>query len=206
MHQHLLMPSKQYVSRLFSAKIIIPIIIACLASCSSLKPVTQNSSLQSLQSGDIAKLDGDYEIISTDTSYPTLARALTFTNKKALSNFNQLDKLHEKNVRLHIQSLDDRHLKVTIYSRDKAIKSKKIKGKLSDNYFHFKMTKISPIPPFYFLLSLYKKQDNRIGVTESGDLVLDSYEGGVLLLIALPTFGGDTDSYNLIFKRKKSNS
>jgi hypothetical protein len=68
------------------------------------------------------------------------------------------------------------------------------------------MRKISPVSPFYLILSLYKKQENRIGLTKSGDLLLDSYEGGVLLLVIVPTFGGDTDAYNLVFKRKKSNS
>lgn len=199
------MNSQQKISSKINPNILSWLIVVCLVSCNSLKPVTQNNLLQPLNSESIAKLDGDYEVLSSDTSYPTLARALTFTNKKSLINFTH-DNLNYKDVRLNIQALDDRHLKITVYRRGEAVKTKKIKGTLSDNYFHFNLTKISSASPFYFLLNLYKKQVNRIGLTKNGDLLLDSYEGGVLLLIVIPTFGGDTDSYNLIFKRKKSNS
>lgn len=181
-------------------------LVAYLCSCNSLKPVTQNDLLQPLSSNELSKLDGDYEIISTDTSYPTLARALTFTDKKVLKNFNQIDELARKDFRLNIKSLDEKHLKITLYSQNKMVKTKTLKGKVSDNYFQFKMTKISPVSPFYLILSLYKKQENRIGLTKNEELLLDSYEGTVLLLLVLPTFGGDTDVYNLIFKRKKTNS
>ncbi len=199
------MDSQQKISSKINPNILSWLIVVCLVSCNSLKPVTQNNLLQPLNSESIAKLDGDYEVLSSDTSYPTLARALTFTNKKSLINFTH-DNLNYKDVRLNIQALDDRHLKITVYRHEEAIKTKKIKGILSDNYFYFKLTKISSVSPFYFLLNLYKKQVNRIGLTKNGDLLLDSYEGGVILLIVIPTFGGDTDSYNLIFKRKKSNS
>ncbi|MEP7374323.1 MAG: hypothetical protein ABI675_13085 [Chitinophagaceae bacterium] len=176
--------------------------VVWLFSCNSIKPVTLNNLLQTLSSGEIAKLDGEYEIISSDTSYPTLARALTFAGKKYLNSFNHLDQLAKRDIRLKIKSIDDRHLRITVYSRDKVIKTKEIKGRLAENYFHFKLTKISSVFPFYLILNLYKRQENRIGLTKSGDLLLDSYEGGVLLLIFIPTFGGDTGSYNLIFKKK----
>lgn len=188
----------------FTALYIICVVIS-LYSCNSLKPVTQNNLLQNLSSNELSKLDGDYEIISTDTSYPTLARALTFTDKKNLLNFNHIDQLASKDFRLNLKSLDEKHLKVTLYSQNKIVKTKTLKGKVSDNYFQFKMRKISPVSPFYILLSLYKKQENRIGLTKNGELLLDSYEGGVLLLLVMPTFGGDTNAYNLIFKRKKTN-
>lgn len=177
-------------------------LLTCLCSCNSLKPITQNNLLQTLSSHELSKLDGDYEILSTDTSYPTLARALTFTDKKVLNDFNHIDQLVKNDFRLNIKSLDERHLKVTLYRQNKIVKTKTIKGKLSDNYFQFKMTKISPVSPFFLILSLYKKQENRIGLTKNGELLLDSYEGGVLLLLVVPTFGGDSDVYNLIFKRK----
>ena len=162
--------------------------------------------MQTLSSNELFKLDGDYEIISTDTSYPTLARALTFTDKKVFDDFNHLSRINEKDYRLNIKSLDERHLKITLYSRNKVVKTRKIRGIVSGNYFQFKMRKISTVAPFYLILNLYKKQENRIGLTKSGDLLLDSYEGGVLLLVVFPTFGGDTDAYNLVFKRKRSNS
>lgn len=181
-------------------------LVTYLCSCNSLKPITQNNLLQTLSSNELSKLDGDYEIISTDTSYPTLARALTFTDKKVLKNFNHIDQLARKDFRINVKSLDEKHLKVTLYSQNKIVKTKTLKGKVSDNYFQFKMRKISPVSPFDLILSLYKKQENRIGLTKNGELLLDSYEGGVLLLFVMPTFGGDTDAYNLIFKRKKDNS
>lgn len=199
------MSSQQKKPFILNPNILAWLIVVCLFSCNSLKPVTQHTLLQPLNSENIAKLDGDYEVLSSDTSYPTLARALTFTDKKSLIDFTN-DNLDYRDVRLNIQSLDDRHLKITVYRSEEVVKTKRIKGTFSDNYFHFKLTKISSVSPFYLLLNLYKKQINRIGLTENGDLLLDSYEGGALLLIVIPAFGGDTDSYNLIFKRKESNS
>jgi hypothetical protein len=39
---------------------------------------------------------------------------------------------------------------------------------------------------------------------KNGDLALDNLEGGTLLLIIMPTLAGGSESYNLIFKRRKS--
>lgn len=198
------MTYRKSIHHLLSTNFIIPFIALYLFSCHSIKPIVQNNLLQSLNAADLAKLDGEYEIISSDTSYPTLARALTFTDKKYLINFDQLHQLVEKNVRLKITSLDATHLKINVYNNEGIVKTKVIKGELDQNYFVFRQTKISPIVPFFFILSLVKKQENRIGLTKSGDLLLDSYEGGVLLFLFMPTFGGDAESYNLIFRRKKS--
>src|ERR1700712_4756225 len=54
--------------------------IVCTTSCSSLKPIIQNDSLQTLTYNDIGKFDGDYEIFPDSASNTTLAYALTYSN------------------------------------------------------------------------------------------------------------------------------
>jgi hypothetical protein len=200
------MINRRQMRNFFIFSCILLCLVTFSSSCNSLKPVVQHNSLQTLNFNDISKFDGEYNILSSDTSYPTLAHALTFSDKKYLNDFNHLNILAEKDVRLKIKSIDDTHLKITVYRNNKVLKTKILRGKLSDNYFQFTSTKISSISPFYLILNRYRKQENRIGLLENGDLTLDSYEGGVLLLFVMPTFGGDSGSYNLIFKRRNSSS
>jgi hypothetical protein len=183
---------------------IVFILVLFSSSCTTLKPIVQNDSIGVLTSNNIEKFNGEYDILSTDTSYPTLAYALTFLDKKYLNNFNHLDNLFEKNMKIMIKAIDKTHLKITVYSKNNVIKNRVIKGKLYENYFHFTITKLSSISPFYLLLNRYRKQKNRIGLYKNGDLALDNLEGGTLLLIIMPTLAGGSESYNLIFKRRNS--
>ncbi len=174
--------------------------IVSTTSCSSLKPITQNDSVQTLAYNDISKFDGDYEIFSNDTSNTTLAYALTYSNKDYFNHFV------EKDYTINLTSIDSRHLKVTVFSKGSAIKIKIIKGQLYQNYFQFTLRNISSIPPFYIILNRYRRQKNRIGLQKNGDLILDTNEGGVILLVIMPTFGTGVELGNLKFKRKRSSS
>jgi hypothetical protein len=177
------------------------LIIAILASsCSALKLLVHNDSLQTLTENDLSKFDGDYEIFSIDSSFRTSEFALTYSSKFDFKN------LPNTNDRINLLSTDRRHLKVTVYKNDKVIKTKIIKGYLSQSYFHFKLSNISTIRPFYFILNGYATQRNRIGLLKNGDLTLDSDGGAALLLVIMPIFGSGTELYNLVFKRKAGSS
>jgi hypothetical protein len=174
------------------------------SSCTTLKPIVQNDSIAVLTSNNIEKFNGEYDILSSDTSYPTLAYALTFLDNKYLNDFNHLNNLFERDMKITIRAIDNTHLKVAVYSKNNVVKSRVLKGRVFENYFHFTITKLSSISPFYLVLNRYRKQKNRIGVYKNGDLTLDNLEGGALLLIIMPTFTGGNDRYNLIFKKRNS--
>lgn len=180
----------------FSLCLIILTVAIVASSCTSLKPIVQSGSLQTLTETDLSKFNGDYEIFSIDTSFRTSEFALTYSSKFDLRN------LPMTNDRINLLSIDRSHLKVTVYKKDKVVKTKIIKGHVSQNYFQFKLTRISTIRPFYFILNGYATQKNRIGLLKNGDLTLDTAGGGVLLLVIMPIFGTDGELYNLVFKRK----
>jgi len=182
----------------------IALIIAALwiVSCNSLKPITQNNQRLALAPSDVKKFDGDYELALADSSFPNLAYALTFTAKKEFANNNRRKKLKSGDYRVNLQSIDATRLKITVYHNEKVVKTKIIRGIVHDEYFHFTLTKLFPVKPFYLLLTVGRKQKNRIGLLQNGDLIMDFYDGGILFLGLMPTFGGDWDQYDLIFKRR----
>lgn len=165
-------------------------------SCTSLKPITANSSLQTIGPSETSKFNGNYEIISLDSSYRTLEYALTFSG--------QFDFLHlpKNNDRVNVAIIDSRHLKISVYKSDNLIVSRIIKGRIFQNYFHSNLTSISFVKPLYGILNIYRRQKVRLGLLQSGDLILDCDTGGVLLLVAFPIFGSGDEQYNLVFKRR----
>ena len=163
-----------------------------LSSCGSLKPISGKNNLQSLTPDDIHKFDGDYEIISIDSAYRTLENGLTDKNY-----FN-----HEHDIgvndKINLQAIDNRHIKVSVISNDTIITTKILKGHLSQNYFNFSLLHFSPI---YIIINGIRRQKNRIGILQSGELTLDTKFGGFLLLLILPTFGDGAEFYDLKFRR-----
>lgn len=180
----------------FAFPLIILTITILVTSCRSLKPIVQTDSLQTLGANDLAKFNSDYEIFSVDTSFRTSEFVLAYSGK---FNFENLPK---GNDRINLFSTDSKHLKVTVYKDDKVVKTKIIKGRLSQNYFQFKLTHIS----FHLVINGYSTQKSRIGLLKNGDLTLDTDGGGVLLLVVFPTFGSGAELYNLVFKRKPGSS
>lgn len=166
------------------------------SACNTLKPIVPNDSLQTISAEDLSKFNGDYEIFSIDSSFRTSEFALTYSSK---FDFHHLP---DKKDKINLAFIDSRHLKVTVYQNDKLIKTKIIKEYLSQNYFQFRLTRISTIPPLYFILNSYATQKNRIGLLKTGDLTLDTHGGGILLLVVMPSFGSGSEHYNLVFKRR----
>lgn len=173
--------------------ILILMFASLISSCVGvrLKPVTQNDSLQTLSANNLNKLNGDYEIISVDSSFRTLSHILAYYNK---FNFENLPKTND---RINLLLINPSHLKVTLYKDNRVIKTKVLEGQLSQNYFLFKATHIR----LFLLLNAYAKQIGRIGLLNSGDLTVDTDDKGLVNLVVIPIFGGGAELYNLIFKR-----
>ena len=174
-----------------------------LYSCNSLKPIVHNNSEQTIFPNNLRAFDGEYDVLSTDSSYPHLIHALTFCENKHLDRYDHLENFGKRDLKVRLEAIDYRHLKVTAYSHNKVFRTRTLKGEISENYFHFTRSRLSPIFPFFFVLTLGQKHKNRIGLLKNGDLTLDSYEGGILFFVVMPTFGGDNDNYNQVFKRRK---
>ena len=172
--------------------IILLFILIFLNSCGSLKPISKTNNLQTITPDAIHKFDGDYEIISTDSAYRTLENALTAKNY-----FNREHDIGNTD-KINLQAIDSRHIKVSVFSNGKIIRTKNLKGHLSQNYFNFSLVDISPV---YIIINGYRRQKNRIGILTSGELMLDTKFGGFLLLLILPTFGDGYEFYDLKFRR-----
>ena len=167
------------------------------SSCFNLKPIAKNITVQPLNY-NLNKLDGDYEIYSIDTSFRNLEFALTYSDKIL---FDTIELKYEK---VNLKAIDNRHLQVTVLNRDSVIKTKIIKGYISQDYFNFKLIHLSSIKPFYLIINGFTMQKNRIALLKNGNLTLDTNGGGRLFLVFFPTFGGGAEFYNLGFKRKIS--
>jgi hypothetical protein len=172
-----------------------------LISCGSLKPVSRQGTVMRLHYDDLARFNGAYSLVSTDTSYPTLAAAMTFSDRKDISEVEWIRKNGCRDCFVRLHAKDPSRLEVSIYKEQKRVKRKVVRGHIEDDYFHFRMTKLAPARPFYGLLNVIRRQKNRIALLPSGDIMLDSYGGGILLLVIFPTFGGDSDTYGMVFQR-----
>ena len=183
---------------------ILPLFISfctvCLSSCVlfqplPLKPIHNSDSVQRIDKSNFSKFNGNYEIVSVDSSSDKLD--YTFTYK-----YNYLLKdLPGKNRYVNLSVIDDRHLKATLYTDNKKVKSKTIKGRINNNYFEFHKTHIT----LKYVIIIWAQQTNRIALSPEGDLYLDTNRGavGFLLIIPIPFSGSSMDTYNLKFKRIK---
>ena len=166
-----------------------------ISSCFNLKPITKNIAVQSLNNS-LSKFNGDYEVYSIDTSFRNLEFALTYSDK---IKFDTVELKYEK---VNLKAIDKKRIQVSVFKRDSIIKTKIIKGYISQNYFNFRISRLSSIKPVYVILNAFATQRNRIALLDNGNLTLDTNGGGFLLLVFVPTFGGGAEFYNLNFKRK----
>jgi len=164
-----------------------------LASCiTTLKPTTPNDSRLPINKTSITKLNGDYNTRSKNNSVISLDWALTFN--KDISVRSQIIP-----SKVTIAAIDERHIKVMLYNGDSLIKTRVIKGKIKDDYFTFKQRSISP---FWFIINGFGKNKTRLGLLNTGDLIVDSRSVIVATLIILPFSGGRKEEYNMIFNKQ----
>ncbi|MEO5946423.1 MAG: hypothetical protein ABIP79_06365 [Chitinophagaceae bacterium] len=144
----------------------------------------------------MSKFDGDYEIYSVDTSFKTLVYNFAFREKY---DFKKPPKEDDK---INLKFVGNKRLKVTIYKSGEIVKSKTVKGRLSNGYFTFRNAGFYLNPPFYLLLNGYGLSKSSIALSEQSDLIISTYGYGVLLLVIVPTFATSGEEHNKVFRRK----
>jgi hypothetical protein len=164
-----------------------------LTSCYSLKPaVPYFDHLQPLTPGNLKIFDGDYNAFSNDTSY--------WTSEDALINADVFN--HEQRPvncdRVRLKAISRNRIEVSVFKDGTIVKRRIIKGHISNNYFEFRLRKFSIVCLVFNTVSF---THTRISVLKNGDLAADSYAGGFLTLVILPTFGSGDEHYDLVYKR-----
>ncbi len=171
---------------------IIPIILTIFFfSCSTLKYINPNDNRSTLMQTSLSSLNGDYEILSVDTSRTTLDFALTF------KKYRRFD--IKSNYKVSLKAIDNQHIETSIFKNDTLLKTKVLKGKIENNYFCFNIKKLSP---FYFIFNVFGNKKTRIGKLESGDLLVDCRHFQVATLVIIPLTGGRDEEYDMVFRRK----
>jgi hypothetical protein len=184
----------------FISLFLISFCAICFSSCTlfrplPLEPIHNDKSVQRIGKSDLSRFNGDYEILSGDSSSFTLD--YTFTCK---SLFN-LKKLPGEKDYINLSALNEKHIKATLFVNDKIVKSKIVKGHMDNNYFKFHTTHFS----LKYIFILYRQQTNRLALSNEEDLFLDTNSGGIgfLLIMPIPLSGSSADTYNLKFKKIK---
>lgn len=175
-------------------RIIFTICLLSLFSCSTLKQVEKNTNQSSLNDKNFSNINGDYDIFTTDTATTTLDLALT------LEKYWWFDR--KENYKLSLKVIDNRHLQTDIYKNDSLITTKILTGKLQNDFFVIKKTKILF---FYFLINGFGNLTTRIGQLKSGELLIDSHTFKVATLIIIPLTGDRVEQYGLVFPKKNAN-
>lgn len=160
-----------------------------------LAPPVRSDSLPVQARIKLSDLNGDYKIYSDDTSRHDLAYALTYFRPY------KVKKSAQENGFVRLQAVSDKRIDATVFIDGIQKKTKKLKGKVTDSYFYFHNNRYS----FSIIFLVYEKQSNRLFLSKTGDLVLDTQAGGLGFLIFLPIpLSGATDGrYHLQFNRKK---
>ena len=126
------------------------------------------------------KINGDYKNSNSDTLY----FQSTLYNK-----FNDNTIYRKNELQINIEALDKHHIKLRVFDNETIIDSLTIKGKYRRGYFKIKRQWNSS---FIFGPLIWELGDNfkYLGVTKEYKLVIiDSGNGGVMLLVALPIMG-----------------
>lgn len=160
-----------------------------------LKPVDNKQPIQIMEQNNLRQFNGVYELHSIDSN-TTLEYTFTY---KSLFNRQQLPGFNDY---MQLSAIDEKHMSATLYVNNKIVKSKKIKGKIRNNYFEFHSSCFS----LKYVFFLYRQQTNRLALSKDGNLLLDTNKGGIgfFLILPIPFSGSSMDEYNLQFRQKNN--
>jgi hypothetical protein len=165
-----------------------------LTSCYSLKPVVPYfEHLQTLTPDNLRIFDGDYNVFSNDTSY--------WTSEDALINADVFN-YEQRPVncdRVRLKAISRNRMEVSVFKDGTIIKKRIIKGRITNNYFEFRLRKFTIL---YIVFNGISFTHTRISLLKNGDLTADCYAGGFLTLVIVPTFGSGDEHYDLVYKRR----
>jgi hypothetical protein len=165
--------------------------IVFLTSCApSLKPALTDSRRASLEV-TLSKLDGSYSIYSLTRSTDRLDEILLF-------NIHRFKKAPDSSAHVVLKSVDDQHIRATLYYKDSIIKTRILTGRIKGDYFEFTSRSIFH---FWVVVNVIGVRNGRIGLLKGGDLITESMYKAFLCLIFVPVNGGDEHLLEQAFKR-----
>jgi hypothetical protein len=165
-------------------------------SCSTLKQIQPKDNRTDLTQNTLSKLNGNYEILSTSNNITSLDFALTFR-----TYWYSRDDAKTK-YKISLKAIDNEHLITSIYRNDTLIKTKTLKGIVENNYFLTKSKKF----PITIILNGYRSKTTRIGLLNSGDLLVDCkhVQLAFLLILPIPLANQREEEYDMVFRRINS--
>lgn len=180
---------------------VLPCLIL-LSSCSlfhplPLKPIDDQSAPDRIKQLQLFDFNGDWEIMASDSSKMTME--YNFTNKDRFS----YRKPPGPNDFIRLTAIDNHRLKAELYIDNKKVKTKKIKGRIRNDYFEYHSTHVECHWVVFFV---YRQHTERIAATAKGELVMDSNQGGIafLLILPIPLSGASMDYYNIRYRRRNA--
>ena len=171
------------------------ILFGLTSSCVTLKKNNSSDQKTICLENNLKILNGDYQLYAIDTSYRTLEFALLHTGQYNFEN------LPDSNVRINLKVIDSKHIQVTLYDGEDIIKKKVRKGKIQDD--NFRLHTSYNIPLFWFVLNALGIQKTQIGILENGNLIVDTSDAGIALIVIIPVGGVRNEFYGLVFERKE---
>lgn len=161
-----------------------------------LDPVKSKETVQSIDRSGFSSFNGNYELVSVDTSSNRLDFAFTF---KAPTNLKQLP---ERGDYIHLSTPGFSKVEAIVFRNGKEVKRKTIKGRMNNNRFQFHSSNLS----VRVIFNVFRQQTNRIALLENGDLLLDTNSGGIafFFILPIPLSGSANDTYNLRFRKRNN--
>ena len=176
-----------------ASKLLLFALFFAWMSCASLEPARPNDRQMKLPGRDLAVFEGNYAIMSVDTSYKTLDEVLFLESPYNFKNWPGPDD------RVSLRAIDDRHLEATVFDKGKVLRTKILKGKWNGDFFELKgSTKISL---FWVILNGFRTGKARISMLKNGNLTVDAYGGGCILLVFFPIGCASGEEYQLEFNK-----
>jgi hypothetical protein len=159
---------------------IILSLLLLICSCSTIRLKSRKGKDIHLDVSSIDKINGDYKNSNSDSLY---------FQSTLYNNFNDNTIYRKNELQINIEALDKHHIKLRVFDNETIIDSLTIKGKYRRGYFKIKRQWNSS---FIFGPLIWELGDNfkYLGVTKENKLVIiDSGNGGVMLLVAFPIMG-----------------
>ncbi|MGB4769847.1 MAG: hypothetical protein WBP58_00200 [Chitinophagaceae bacterium] len=163
-----------------------------LYGCVSLKTAVAREERIQLTSNQLHLLNGEFELLSVDSSYNMLDYCLLGKQK-----FDQINRPGATD-RIRIEVLPKDQLKVALLHGEEVRKHKKIKGKLVDGYYVFKASQLLPL----IAINVYGHQEVRLGLNTAQSLTVQLAGSTVVFIVFVPVTGGKQEEDYLVFRRK----
>lgn len=174
-------------------KSFVILFLTCLtiSSCSTIHLNERYKKDRDLGDTSFHNLKGFYNNYST--SYDSNNTVISMLNPDALNL--------AKDLKLNLEPIDNKTLKVNFYSKDTFVSTSTFKGKYKRGYFKIKRvwTKHFVLGPLFWGLGNNIKY---IGLTKSDDLVIISSTSALVLVVFIPVYNGG-GQFNREFKRIK---